>query len=168
MPTNNSNRTNNVGPKVPADSLTEISFIAKPSDANSIGTVFGGRILERMDETAAICARRHSNVRVSTVAVDQVEFYRTLKVGHVVRLVARLTRSFRTSMEMKIDVFGQDTYAGEEFLAASAYFVIVGLDENGQPTAVPELKPQTETERALWEEAGVRRENRKQRRKRNP
>ncbi len=143
--------------KVSSDSRTETSFIATPSDANTIGTVFGGRIMQHLDMTSAICARRHCNVRVATVAVNDLKFLKPVRVGHVVQIVARMTRAFKTSMEVQTWVYAKDTYQDDSFLAATAFFTIVGLDENNNPVAVPELSPQTAEELKAWQEAGERR-----------
>lgn len=132
------------------------SFIALPEHGNSIGTIFGGTILKEMDMVAAICARRFCHKRVSTVAVDDVRIFKALTVGLVVKLDAQITRSFTTSMEIKISVTGQNTYSGEEFLAAQAYFTLVGLDENNRPTKIPEYSPVGKEEKSLWEQAKIR------------
>lgn len=140
---------------------TVTSFIARPADANTIGTIFGGIILKHMDMAAAICARRHSNTRVTTVAVDDLRFYEPLTVGLVVRLEAELCRTFTTSMDIRIRVFGEDSYSGKEFLAAQGNFTVVCLDKQGKPTAVPPFTPESDEERKLWHEAGERRERRR-------
>lgn len=141
-------------------SATEACFLATPSDANTIGSIFGGRIMEWMDMTAAICARRHSNLRVATVAVENLQFLRPLQVGLVIKILASVNRAFGSSMEVGIKVIGEDTYRDEAFHAASAYFTIVGLDEAGKPAKVPELIAETDLERRRWDEAGLRRKNR--------
>ncbi len=143
--------------KAPSDSITETSFIATPADANTIGTVFGGRIMEHLDMTAAICARRHSNARVATVAVNKLKFLKPLRIGHVVKIIAKMTRAFKTSMEVQTKVYGEDTYADETFLSATAFFTIAGLDEQNNPIPIPDLMPQSEEELNAWKEAGERR-----------
>ncbi|NOY61419.1 MAG: acyl-CoA thioesterase [Calditrichaeota bacterium] len=143
--------------KAPSDSITETSFIATPADTNSIGSVFGGRIMQHLDMTAAICARRHSNARVTTVAVNKLKFLKPLRVGHVVKITAKMTRAFKTSMEVQTKVYGEDTYADETFLAATAFFTIVGMDEKNNPIPIPDLMPQSEEELNAWKEAGGRR-----------
>ncbi len=114
--------------------------------------------------TAAICARRHSNLRVVTVAVEGMRFYQPLQVGLVVKFLASLNRAFGSSMEVGIKVIGEDTYQGKEFHAASAYFTIVGLDESGKPAMVPDLIAETEEEKRRWREAEERRQKRKRER----
>jgi len=140
-----------------AESQVEMTYLALPSDANTIGTVFGGRILHLMDTAAAIAARRHSNHRVVTVAVDQVRFVKPIYVGHVITLLVSLNRAFKTSMEIGIKVMAEDTYQGSRFHAASAYFTLVGMDQNGALCSVPEIKPVKEDEIRRWREAEKRR-----------
>ena len=137
--------------------VTEITVLAKPADANTVGTIFGGRIMELMDMAAAICARRYSNLRVQTVCVEKMEFSQPLKVGHVICVKATINRTFNTSMEVGISVYGEDTYKQNTFLAATAFFIIAGLDEVLKPTKVEEYIPKTTIEKERWEEAGKRR-----------
>lgn len=129
-----------------SESNVEMTCLAVPSDANTIGMVFGGRIIQLMDMVAAIAARRHSNLSVVTVAVDQVRFLQTIRVGHVMTFLASVNRAFQTSMEVGIKVIAEDTHQGKKFHAASAYFTFVGLDEKGKPCLVPDARPQSEDE----------------------
>ena len=147
-------------PKKLQDSVTELSIIARPGDANTIGTVFGGRIMYWMDMAAAVCARRHSNLRVVTAGVDGMQFLAPLKVGQVIKLLAHVNRAFASSMEIEVNVFGEDTYRATQFLAAKAFFNIVVFDEQDRPAQVPELIPQGHEEKQRWEQAGGRKEHR--------
>ncbi|HPG40979.1 MAG TPA: acyl-CoA thioesterase [bacterium] len=152
--------------KSPFKSITECSYLVRPGDANSIGTVFGGRILELMDMTASICARRHSQTLVSTIAVEDLHFHRPLVIGMVVKVIAMVNRTFTSSLEINVEVFGEDTYKDEAFLAASGFFILVGMDQDRKPVPVPDLIPLTAEQIQRWEEAGVRREKRLANRKR--
>ena len=149
--------------KTPADSRTEFNIIIRPADVNSLGACFGGTIMQWMDMTASICARRHSNVRVNTVKAEEIKFIKPLQVGHVAHLVAAVVRVFHSSMEVHVQVYAEDTYSSTSELAASAVFIFVGLNENMRPVKVYDLKPSTTEEQALWEKAGERRDRQKQR-----
>lgn len=151
----------NLVKKTPSQSRTEISRIVRPLDANTIGTGYGGYIMDWMDMAASICARRHSNLRVNTVSVETLRFDNPIRIGHVAKIIAYMTRSFSTSMEVRVDIYDEDTLTDQTILAGSALFVLVGIDENCCPTRVPELVPETDAEKKLWEEAGKRREMRK-------
>lgn len=152
--------------KSPFKSVTECSYLVRPGDANTIGTVFGGRIMEIMDMAASICARRHSQTLVSTIAVEDLHFHRPIIVGMVIKIIAIVNRTFKSSMEINIEVFGEDTYKDDAFLAASAYFILVGIDNERKPVPVPDLIPLTPEQIQRWEQAGVRREQRLANRKR--
>ncbi len=144
--------------KTPQVSLTEISIIATPAQANTLGTVFGGKLMEWMDMAAAICARRHSNLRVITAAVNDIRFIKPIYTGQVIKTVAQMNRVFGSSMDIKVDVYGEDSYENKTFLAATGIFLVVGTDENKQPVNVPDLVVLTDDEKHRWEMAGKRRE----------
>lgn len=142
------------------NTTTTTSFIARPTDANTIGTIFGGTLLNHMDMTAAICARRFCGKRVTTVAVDNTQFFKPLTVGLVVRLEAQIVRTFVSSMEVQVVVYGENTYTQDEFKAAESCFTIVGLNDNNKPVKIPSFTPATKAGKLLWEKAGIRKENR--------
>jgi acyl-CoA hydrolase len=148
--------------KTPAHSRSFTSRIVRPHDVNSTGTAHGGHILEWMDMAASICARRHSNRRVNTVAVKELDFIKPLQIGHVAKIVSSISRTFRTSMEVIVDVYDEDTMTESLTLSAHGIFLFVGLDETGKPASVPELVPETDSEKKLWNDAGRRREQRGQ------
>ncbi|MBD3375510.1 acyl-CoA thioesterase [candidate division KSB1 bacterium] len=137
MPTNSTPTKPNV--KHINESQVVTQLIAQPKDANTIGSVFGGTIMYWMDMAAAICARRHSNLRVATVNVKDVQFKEPIKVGHVVIIAAEMEKTVRTSMSVRVKVQLEDTYTQITKVAALAQFLIVGLNESGKPSAVPAL-----------------------------
>ena len=146
------------------DSLTEQVHLIMPPHLNGGGRVFGGMLLQWIDEVAGVVAKRHSGCKnVTTAAIDNLQFKAGIYDGDLVVLIGRVTYTGRTSMEVRVDTFveGLD---GEKHLVNTAYLVLVALDDQGQPTPVPPLLLETEEERREWE-AGIRRYNlRKQRR----
>lgn len=149
--------------KTPSQSRTESSRIVRPLDANTLGTGYGGYIMDWMDMAASICARRHSNLRVNTASVETLRFDHPIQIGHVAKIIAYITRSFCTSMEVMVHIYDEDTLNDKTILAGSAVFILVGLDANKRPSGIPELVPETDEEKALWQAAGERRELRKAR-----
>jgi len=148
------------GAKSVAQSVTHTTLLVRPADVNTNETLFGGRLLEIMDMTAAVCARRHSGTRVTTGRLDQVVFTRPIPIGAVVSVTARMHRAFSHSMEVGVTVSCEDTYTGTSERAASALFIVVGTNESGRPAAVPELRPETEQEVERWSQAGERKNRR--------
>jgi len=152
--------------KRPADSLTTMTEYVLPTHANSLGSVFGGQVLAWMDLCGAICAQRHTAHIVITAGIDDLSFDRPVKVGQVIRLTARVTATFRTSLEILVDVEGEDAMTGDHWPCVSAFVSFVAVDAALRPTPVPPVLLETEEEREL---AGAAQERRAQRlaRKRN-
>jgi acyl-CoA hydrolase len=144
--------------KTPADSALSMTELVLPNDTNTMNNLMGGRLMHWMDIVSAIVAQRHANRLVVTASVDNISFRHPIALGNVVTLRARVTRAFTTSMEVRIDVEAEDAPTGRKFESNSAFFTFVAMDENGQPTEVPELVPVTDEEKELYEGALQRRQ----------
>ncbi|GAB4238261.1 MAG: hypothetical protein Kow00109_12620 [Acidobacteriota bacterium] len=134
--------------------------LALPNDANTHGTVLGGKVMHLMDLTAAIAASRHCRKPVVTVSVDSVRFHHPVRVGEVMLVEAVVTRAFRTSMEVQVTVQSENPRTGSRQKTCSAFLTFVAVDEEGKPTPVPPLIPETDEERRRWELALERRKRR--------
>jgi acyl-CoA hydrolase len=131
-----------------------------PQHANIGSTVFGGQIMAWVDLCAAICAQRHSGHPCVTAFVDDLLFKRPVRVGQVVRLQAQVVATFRTSMEIEVDVTGEDTVTGEVWPTVEARVVFVAMDADRKPTPVPPLLLETDDDRAGQAAAEQRRQAR--------
>ena len=87
------------------DSLTEQSHLLMPKCLNAAGYLFGGQLLAWIDETAGIVAKRHAEMNVVTVAVDNMYFKAGARVNDTIVLIGRLTHVGRSSMEVRIDTY---------------------------------------------------------------
>jgi acyl-CoA hydrolase len=112
---------------------TEIVF---PQDANSHGTLFGGKAVSLMDEVGGILATRFCRKPVVTASIDRLDFKNPIKVGHFVEVIARIDRVGQTSMAIQIELWSEDPGSGARLLSTSADFVFVAIDANGHPTPV--------------------------------
>jgi acyl-CoA hydrolase len=124
-----------------------------PSETNPINNLFGGELLARMDRCASIAARRHSRRIVVTASVNHVAFNRAIPLGSVVTVEASISRAFRSSMEIYIDVWTEDRESGIRSKANEAIYTFVAVDETGRPVSVPEVKPETDLEKERYEGA---------------
>lgn len=132
------------------DSKTEQSHIIMPTDINGSGRLFGGKLIQWLDETATIVAKRHSeSANVTTAAIDNLQFKKGAYVNDVVVIIGKITYVGRSSMEIRVDSYVEDTN-GTRNPINRAYFTFVALDENEKPKEVPRLKIETETEKAEW------------------
>jgi len=139
--------------KTPKESRTVITDLVLPSETNPIGNMFGGELLARMDRAASIAARRHSRRIVVTASVNHVAFNKMIPLGSVVTVEAHVSRAFKSSMEVFMDVWIEDRESGMKSKANEAIYTFVAVDEMGTPVAVPELKPETELEKQRYEAA---------------
>ena len=146
-----------------SDSRTEQVQILSQSTLNGYKRLFGGRLMEWIDIVAAVTARRHSNCNVTTAAVDSLEFTSAAYANDTIVLIGYVTYTGRTSMEICVKTY-VESLNGERRMINRAYVVMVALDENERPTAVPQLVCETPEEQAEWEAAAKRRELRKSRR----
>lgn len=152
------------GGRPPRDSEVTKTEVVLPSDANNLGTVFGGRVMEWIDIAAAVAAGRHCRTTVVTASMDDLHFLAPIKAGMVVVLIAQVNFAGRTSVEVGVEVLSEDLRTGERRRCCHAYLTFVALDSKGRPTAVPPLLPETEEERRRFRRAEQRRQFRLERR----
>ena len=136
-----------------------------PTHANALGNVFGGQILAWMDICAAICAQRHAGMVAVTAGIDDLAFEKPIKLGQVVKLEARVTAAFRTSLEIEVRVDGEDAATGVTWRCVTAFLTFVALDREGRRSEVPPLTCETDEERARQVDAAERRTGRLARRR---
>ena len=144
--------------KKPIDSLVTMSELVLPNDTNTLGNLMGGRLMYWMDIAGAIAAQKHCNCPVVTASVDNISFASPVKLGNVLSIEAKVTRSFNTSMEVYLRVWGEDIAAQYKYLSNEAYLTFVALDPNGKPRKVPELIPETDSEKKIFDGALRRRQ----------
>ncbi len=144
--------------KTPTDSHIMMTEIVLPNDTNVFGNLMGGRLMYWMDIAAAIAAQKHCNAPVVTASVDNISFENPIKLGNTVHIEARVTRAFSTSMEVHLKVWGEDFIQQFRYKSNEAYYTFVALDSNGKPKVVPQLAPQNEEEKKLFEGALRRRQ----------
>ena len=149
---------NSAAIKTPKESFVTMTELVMPNDTNMLFNVMGGKMMHWMDVASAIAAQRHSNRIVVTASVDTISFAAPIKLGYVVTLQAKVTRAFNTSMEVHIEVWGEDIPNNKKFKSNSAFFTFVALDENGNKVEIPEITPETEEEKELYNSALQRRQ----------
>jgi acyl-CoA hydrolase len=139
--------------KTPKESLTVLTDMVLPGETNPLNNLFGGELLARMDRAASISARRHCNHIVVTASVNHVAFSKAVPLGSVVTVEAKVSRAFKTSMEVFIDVWVEDTASGEKTKANEGIYTFVAVDNTGKPTLVPEVIAETAIEKKRFDAA---------------
>jgi len=144
--------------KRPQDTFIVMSELVLPNDTNTLGNLMGGRLMHWMDIAAAIASQKHCSCPVVTASVDNVSFANPIKLGNLLTIEAKLTRAFNTSMEVYLRVWGEDLSAQYKYLSNEAYMTFVALDPNGRPRKVPEIVPETDLEKRMFDDALRRRQ----------
>lgn len=144
--------------KTPEQTKTIMTELVLPNDTNTINNLRGGKILHWMDIASAIAAGKHAEAVVVTVTVDQVSFKNPIKIGDVVTITAKVTRSFTSSIEVSIDVWAENLPTQERYHCNTAYYTFVALDSNGKSKKVAEVLPETKDEKEKHHSALRRRE----------
>jgi acyl-CoA hydrolase len=132
--------------------------IILPNDTNTLGNLMGGQLLNWMDINAAISAQRHCRRVVVTAAVNNVSFNRAIKLGDIVTIESKVSRSFASSMEVFLDVFVENHRTGKRTKCNEAIYTFVAVDQVGHPINVPELVPETDLEKERYAGALRRRQ----------
>src|SRR5438093_4292913 len=147
-------------PKRSSESATEMVQVVLPNDANPLGFILGGTVMHLIDIAGAIACHRHTRSLLVTAAVDDLQFLHSIKVGDLIILRARVTCVFKTSLEVQVDVFSEETLTGRRQLTSRAYLTFVAVDRQGGRLPVPPLIVETDEERRICEEAHARRAQR--------
>ena len=144
--------------KTPKESRAILTEIVLPNDTNNLDNLMGGKLMNWMDITAAISAQRHSNRTSVTASVNNVSFNNPIPRGSVVTIEANISRSFNSSMEIFLDVWAEDTLSGEKTKCNEAIYTFVAVSKLGKPVKVPEVIPETKTEKIRFDGALRRRQ----------
>lgn len=146
------------------DSRTVQVHVIHPGDLNGGGRLFGGALLQMIDEVAGIVAKRHAQCpNVTTAAIDNLNFKAGAHLNDLLVIIGYVTYTGNTSMEVRVDTYVEDR-KGMRHPINRAYFVMVGMNDEDKPTKVPPLLVETESQKAEWEGAILRKKYRLERR----
>ncbi len=153
--------SNNTAPgKSPQESETIMTEVVYPNDANPMGMLHGGKLVQWMDTACAICAQGHAEKIAATVSVDKMLFKKPARVGDIITIKAKMTRAFETSMEVFVQAWARRATSKDNYQINEAYFTFVALDGEAKPTNVPPILPTNELEQLHYEQALARKNER--------
>jgi len=144
--------------KTAESTKTTMTEIVLPNDTNTLGNLMGGRLLHLMDICSAISSHRCCNRIVVTASVNNVSFRQPIRLGDIITIESKVTRTFNSSMEVFIEVFVEDHRTGKKTLSNNAYYTFVAVDQMGSPIEVPKIEPETKEEKKQFEGALRRRQ----------
>ena len=141
-------------------SKTEQVHLIQPADLNGGNRLFGGALLNWIDEVAAIVAMRHAGVKtVTTAAIDHLEFKAGAYLNDLIVLIGYVVYTGTTSMEVRVDTYVEST-DGMRRPINRANIVLVALDSQNKPTAGPQLILENDIQQEEFTQAKKRRAQR--------
>ena len=144
-------------------SQTECTHVVLYDSINDSGRLFGGRLVSWIDVAAGACAMRHTGYKMTTASIDNLTFKRGAFLGDIVVLIARMTYVGRTSCEVRVDSYVENT-DGVRREMNRAFLTYVAIDPDGKPLEIPYgLEVKTVAEQARWDGALLRRQYRNSR-----
>ncbi|NBD14283.1 acyl-CoA thioesterase [Corallococcus silvisoli] len=129
----------------PSATETRMVDMVFPDQTNHYGTLFGGQALRLMDMSAFITASRYARRTVVTASSERVDFHTPVRQGQLVELVGRVVATGRTSLTVDVELYSEDLLSGARLLCTRGRFILVALDAERRPTAVPPLAPENQT-----------------------
>ena len=145
------------------ESRVETVHIVRPNHLNGANRLFGGILMQWIDEVAGIVAKRHSMTNVTTASVDNLTFLHGAYQNEMIVIKGKITWVGSSSMEVCVDTYVENL-SGQRDRINNAHFMMVALDENDKPVKVPKLILQTDDEKLAWAHGEDRRRIRNQRR----
>ena len=146
------------------ESRVETAHIVRPNHLNGANRLFGGILMQWIDEVAGIVAKRHSMSNVTTASVDNLTFLHGAYQNDLVVIKGKMTWGGSSSMEVCVDTYVENPQ-GKRHRINNAHIMMVALDEHDNPVRVPRLILQTEDEQLAWTHGEERRRIRIQRKK---
>lgn len=105
----------------------------KPEDLNPNGTLFGGRLLEWIDEEAALYAIiQLENPRTVTKFISEINFISSAKKGDIIEIGIEPIAFGKSSLSLSCEVRNKMT---REVIISIEKIIMVSLSEDGTPMA---------------------------------
>jgi len=103
----------------------------KPEDLNPNGTLFGGRLLEWIDEEAALYAIvQLDNTHVVTKFITEIDFKSSAKEGDIIEIGIEVSKFGTASLTLRCEVRNMMT---RDSIITIEKIIMVNLDNHGKP-----------------------------------
>jgi len=118
------------------DSETHVFKVVFPNITNHHNTMFGGTVMEMMDEVAFMTATRFARKSFVTVSCDRIDFKKPIPADSLVELIGKVKYVGNSSLKVNVEVFVEEMYEEKREKAVSGDFTLVALDENKKPVKI--------------------------------
>ena len=111
-------------------SETRVFKVVFPNTTNHHNTMFGGKVMEMMDEVAFMTATRFARKSFVTVSCDRIDFKKPIPADTLVELIGRVKYVGKTSLKVGVEIFVEEMYNNMREKAVSGDFTLVAIDKN--------------------------------------
>ena len=127
------------------NSETRVFKVVFPNITNHHNTMFGGTVMEMMDEVAFMTATRFARKSFVTVSCDRIDFKKPIPADTLIELIGRVKYVGNSSLKVNIQVFVENMYDDIRERAVSGDFTLVALDAEKKPVKIFEKKDDLQT-----------------------
>ncbi len=138
------------------ESVSDLQRIVLPADTNVFNGLYGGRLVEWIDNVASIVAIKHCRRRTVTGSIDRLFFLSPIRMGDIVYLHGRINFTTDSTMEIEVDVESEEGITGTRRYTTKSFLTYVAIDQDGRPVQVPPLLLETDDDRTRFDEAKAR------------
>lgn len=132
-------------------------------DLNEHETVFGGKILSLVDDSASVAAVRLTHKTVVTASFDHVSFLKPFHLDDSMCLEAYVSGTGTRSLEVFVKIIGENLTTGERFVGFTCFITYV-IEDATSTNPLPPMKPVTDEQRYICDGYAKRHAQRKERR----
>ena len=118
------------------ESETHVFKVVFPNTTNHHNTMFGGKVMEMMDEVAFMTATRFARKSFVTVSCDRIDFKKPIPADTLVELIGRVKYVGKTSLKVGVEIFVEEMYNNIREKAVSGDFTLVAIDKNKRPLKI--------------------------------
>ena len=118
------------------NSETRVFKLVFPNITNHHNTMFGGTVMEMMDEVAFMTATRFARKSFVTVSCDRIDFKKPIPADTLIELIGRVKYVGNSSLKVNIQVFVEHMYDEMRERAVSGDFTLVAIDADKKPVKI--------------------------------
>ena len=117
-------------------SETKLFKIIVPYTLNDHETLFGGTVMQWMDEVAYITAIRFAKKKMVTVSVEKVNFLLPVYVGTIIEIIGKVSKVNKAKIEVQVEIYVEEMYTDHRQKAVDALFIFAAVDNNHKPIRI--------------------------------
>lgn len=117
-------------------SETHVFKVVFPNITNHHNTMFGGTVMEMMDEVAFMTATRFARKSFVTVSCDRIDFKKPIPADTLVELIGKVKYVGNSSLKVHVEVFVEEMYVENREKAVSGDFTLVAIGPDKKPLRI--------------------------------